>query len=56
MTARPALTTRWLVIMTEYLRGWQMAKQRSKDMIRSTEDSMKENEWIQNIWIWQAEK
>lgn len=34
------------------LKGWHMATMWSKDMTRSTEDFMKENERRQNTWIW----
>lgn len=36
--------------MELYLRGVRMARKRSKDMIRSTEDSMSVNPWMKNSW------
>ena len=47
--ANPMCKTLELVRMERYLRGLQMARKRSKDMIRSTEDSMSVNPWIKNF-------
>lgn len=50
----PICTTLELVRMELYLRGCRMATKRSKDIIRSTEDSISVNPWMKNSWAMQA--
>ena len=50
----PILTTLTVVRMELYLRGLWMARKRSNDMIRSTEDSRAVNPWMKNSWAKQA--
>lgn len=40
--------------MDLYLRGLWMARKRSNDMIKSTEDSTAANPWMKNSWAKQA--
>lgn len=50
----PILATLTGVRMELYLRGLWMARKRSNDMIRSTEDSAAVNPWMKNSWAQQA--
>lgn len=50
----PIWATLTVVRMELYLRGLWMARNRSNDMIRSTEDSHAVNPWMQNSWAKQV--
>lgn len=50
----PIWATLTVVRMELYLRGVWMARKRSNDMMRSTEDSRAVNPWMKNSWAKQA--